>query len=159
VLLLAAGALVLMVRADRLSGVVGGIGLAAVIFLAAALAGRFEGLLPWALVLAGAAYAAFLVIRGSTIDAYAPIYGAGLLLVAELAYWSMEHRRASPPHEGLAVRRGTLVLAGCVGAGGVAGLILAMAELSISGGLWLEALGVAAAVGSVALLARLAREA
>jgi hypothetical protein len=159
VLLLATGALVLMLRADRLSGLVGGVGLASVIFLVAALAGRLGGLLPWALALAGAEYAAFLVIRGSSIDAYAPIYGAGLLLVAELAYWSMERRLASPPREGLAFRRGTLVLAGCVGAGGVSGLILAMAELSIRGGLWLEALGVAAAVGSIALLARLAREA
>jgi hypothetical protein len=45
-----------------------------------------------------------------------------------------------------------------VGAGGVGGLILAMAELSVRGGLWLEALGVAAAVGAIALLARLARQ-
>ena len=147
-----------MFRSDRLSGVVGGVGLAAVLLLVVALAGRFAGLLPWALALAGAEYAAFLEIRGSTIDGYAPIYGAGLLLVAELAYWSMEPRADAPPREGLAFRRGTLVLASCVGAGGVAGLILAIAELSVRGGLWLEALGVAAAVGSIALLARLARQ-
>jgi hypothetical protein len=138
--------------------VVGAIGLLAVVFLAGALAGRFAGLLPWALALAGAAYAGFLVIREGSIDAYAPIYGAGLLLVAELAYWSIERRVPAPPGEGLTFRRGMLVVAGCVGAGGVGALILAVAEVSVRGGLWLEALGVAAAVGSIALLARLARQ-
>jgi hypothetical protein len=147
-----------MLRSDRLGPLVGAIGLAAVVLLAVALVGRFAGLLPWVFALAGAEYAAFLSLRESTVDGYAPIYGAGLLLVAELAYWSIERRVPGPPREGLIFRRATLVVAACVAAGGVGGLILAMAELSVRGGLWLEALGVAAAVGSIALLARLARQ-
>jgi hypothetical protein len=126
------------------------------LLLVAALAGRFAGLIPWAVALAGAEYAAFLLIREGTVDGYAPLYGAGLLLVAELAYWSIE-RHVAGPGEGLAARRATLVLAACLAAGGVGGLILAMAEASVSGGLGLEILGVAAAVGAMALLARLAR--
>jgi hypothetical protein len=146
-----------VLRSDRLGPVVGGVGLVAVLLLAAALAGRLAGLLPWALALAGAEYAAFLLIRERSIDGYAPIYGAGLLLAAELAYWSMEERVPGHPGEGLTFRRTTLVVTGCVAAGGIGGLILAMSEASVSGGLWLEALGVAAAVGALALLARLAR--
>jgi hypothetical protein len=154
---LAVGVLALMLRSDRLGPLVGAIGLVAVLFLVIALVGRKEGLLPWAFVLAGAEYAVFLVIREGSIDGWAPIYGAGLLLVAELAYWSIERRVPGSPGEGLTFRRATLVVAVCVGAGGVGGLILAIAELSVRGGLWLEALGVAAAVGALALLARLAR--
>ena len=148
----------LMLRSDRLGPLVGAIGLGAVLFLVAALVARRAGLLPWAFVLAGAEYAVFLVIRESSIDGWAPVYGAGMLLVAELAYWSIERRVPGAPGEGLTFRRATLLFASCVAAGGVGGLILAMGELSVRGGLWLEALGIAAAVGSIALLARLARQ-
>jgi hypothetical protein len=158
VLVLAGGALALMLRSNRLGPLVGAVGLVAVLFLVVALVGKFAGLLPWALALAGAEYGAFLVIREGSIDGYAPIYAAGLLLVAELAYWSIERHVPGPAGEGLTLRRGSLVLASCVAAGGISGLILAMAELSIHGGLWLEALGVAAAVGAIAVLARLARQ-
>ena len=108
--------------------------------------------------LAGAQYSTFLVIRESSIDAYAPIFGAGLLLVAELAYWSIERRVPGTARRGADFRRGTLLVAACVAAGGIGGLILAMGELSVRGGLWLEMMGVAAAVGAIAILARLARQ-
>ena len=157
-MILLVGALAIMLRSDRFGPLVGAVGLAAVLFLVAALVGRSEGLLPWALALAGAEYAAFLAIREGSIDGWAPIYGAGLLLVAELAYWSFERPVPGPPREGLTFRRATLVTVACVGAGGVGRLILAIAELSVRGGVWLEALGVAAAVGAIAVLARLARQ-
>jgi len=150
-------ALSLMLRSDRFGPLVGAVGLIAVLFLVITLFGRYAGLLPWVVALAGAEYAAFLVIRERSIDSYAPIYGAGLLLVAELAYWSIERRVPGPPGQGLTFRRATLVFAACVAAGGIGGLILAVSEASVNGGLWLEALGVAAAVGALALLARLAR--
>jgi hypothetical protein len=146
-----------MLRADRLGPLVGALGLLAVLLLVLALVTRNPGILPWVLALAGAEYAAFLVIHETSIDGYAPIYAAGLLLVAELAYWSIERRVPGPDGEGLTFRRGSILMAACIAAGGVGGLILAMAELSVRGGLWLEALGVASAVGAIALLARLAR--
>jgi len=147
-----------MVRSDRLGPLVGAIGLGAVLVLVLGLVLRNAGVLPWAVALAGAEYAAFLAIREGSIDGWAPVYGAGLLLVSELAYWAVETPVRGPAGEGLTFRRTTLVVCACVAAGGVGGLILAMAELSVSGGLWLEALGIAAAVGSIALLARLARQ-
>jgi len=153
---LAAGAMTLYVRADRLAPLVGAVGGGAVLVLAAALVARSTDVLPWAVALGGAEYAAFLVIRSGTIDPYAPLYGAGLLLVAELAYWSVE-RHVPSRGEGLTGRRASLVLAASLAAGGLGGLILTMAELSVNGGLALEILGVAAAVGALAVLARLAR--
>jgi hypothetical protein len=135
---------------------VAAVGVPACLFFVVALAARSSGLLPWALALAGAEYAVYLVIQKGTIDASAPVYAAGLLVAAELAYWSLE--RPVPSHEALVPRRISLVLAACLAAGGVGGVILTMAELSISGGLVLEILGVAAAVGALALVATLARE-
>jgi len=146
-----------MLRADRLGPLVGAIGLAGALLLALALLARLGGLVPWAILLAGAEYGAFLAIHETSVDGYAPIYAAGLLLVTELAYWSMEPRVQGAVGEGLTTRRVTLLIAVCVAAGGIGGLILAMSEASVNGGLWLEALGVAAAVGALALLARLAR--
>ena len=132
------------------------VGIAAAVFLLAALAGRWAGLLPWALALAGAEYAVFLVIQQDTIDAYAPLYAAGLLLVAELAYWSVQPLMGSQAEDGLGRRRTSLVVAAVVAAGGIGGVILTMAELSVGGGLGLELLGVAAAVASLAILGVLA---
>lgn len=153
--MLAAGVATLPPRSDRLAPVVAAVGVLALVVLAGALAGRWAGLLPWALALAGAEYASFLVIREGTIDGYAPLYGAGLLLVAELAYWSVE--RGVPTGDGLLLRRASLVAAAVLAAGGLGGVILTMAELSVHGGLGLEILGVAAAVAALAVLARLAR--
>jgi hypothetical protein len=114
---------------------------------------RWGGPLPWAYALAGAAYAGFLFIQGGTIDGIAPLYGAAVLFSAELAYWSLER----PIHGSLPGRRASLVVAACLAGGGIGGLVLAASELSVSGGLGLEILGVAAAVASLALIARLAR--
>lgn len=154
--MLAGGGATLPFRADRLVPLVAAVAGAAVLLLLAGLAGRWSGLLPWALALGGAAYAAFLVIDQSAIDAYAPIYGAGLLVVAELSYWSIE-RGVGGEGEGLGSRRVALIAAAVLVAGGIGGLILTMAELSVSGGLGLELLGVAAAIAALAVIGVLAR--
>jgi hypothetical protein len=143
-------------RIDRLVVVAAVLGAAAVIMLLLGLVGGWPGLVPWALVLCGAEYAAFLVIRGESIDAYAPLYGVGLLLAAELAYWALEPR-ISGAEPGLLARRITLIAATCLAAGGVGGLVLSASEVVFHGGLLLEAFGVAAAVGALLLLARMAR--
>lgn len=143
-------------RVDRLEVLVAVLGAAAVLVLLLALVGGWSGLVPWALVLCGGEYAAFLVIRRESIDAYAPLYGVGLLLAGELAYWALEPR-TSGAEPGLLARRITLIAATCLAAGGVGGLVLSASEVVFHGGLLLEAFGVAAAVGALLLLARLAR--
>lgn len=143
-------------RADKLVVLVALLGVVAVLGLLLALLARWTALVAWALAFCGAEYAVFLVVRGGSIDAYAPLYGAGLLFVAELAYWALEPE-TSGGESGLLGRRVSLVAATCLVAAGVGGLVLSVSELVVHGGLLLEAFGVAAAVAALLLLARMAR--
>lgn len=143
----------LAVRADRLGPLLSAAGALAAALLLLGLVFRRAGPLPWAYVSAGAGYAGFLFIQGGGIDPIAPLYGPGLLLSAELAYWSLEQPVYGMPRE----RRAGLILAACLAGGGIGGLILTFAEASVHGGLGLEVLGVAAAVAALSLIARLAR--
>jgi hypothetical protein len=132
--------------------VVGALGL---LLLVLALSVRLPSLVAWALGLLGAEYAAALFLRSETIDALAPLFATGLLFVGELAYWSLELHL--PVARGAASRRiGRLILLGLVG-GGIAALVLAFSEIAQSGGLGLEAIGVVATGGAIALVALLAR--
>jgi hypothetical protein len=97
------------------------------------------------LALAVAAYAAALVERDE-FDPRAPLVAAALLLAAELAYTSIE-----PP----ARRVWPFSLLAVVGAAGVAALLLAAAGVG-SGRVRDLVLGVVAAAGALALVARLA---
>jgi len=143
----------LTLRAERLGAALSAAGALAVALLLLGLMLRSAGPLPWAYTFAGAGYAGFLFIQGGGIDPIAPLYGAALLLSAELAYWSLER----PVHGALRERRVGLILGACLAGGGIGGLILTFAEVSVRGGLGLEILGVAAAVAALSLIARLAR--
>ena len=135
--------------------VVAGVGGFAAILLLLALALRLPNLVAWAIASAGGTYAVSLLLTGGTIDGFAPLYAVGLLLVAELAYWSLELHVPSEP--GIVARRaGRLALLLLV-SGGASALVLAVSELAAEGGLELEALGVAALGGALALVAVLLR--
>lgn len=112
--------------------------------------------MPLALALVGGAYAAALLLADGGVDGAAPLVAAGALLVAELAYWATAPRAV--PAATLLLRR-QLVTAGalavvslCLGT-----LLLLVGGTSVRGGLPLEALGVAAAIAALAVVARLAR--
>ena len=144
-------------RAGRLELVVAAVGLLGVLLLLVALAGQLPAVVAWAVALLGAAYATALLLRGGTIDGLAPVVAVGLLLTAELAYWSLEPHL--PSDRGIARRRAQrLALLALVG-GGVSALVLAASEAAGRGGLGLEALGVAAAAGALAVVAWLSRSA
>jgi hypothetical protein len=106
------------------------------------------------LVLLGAEYAGFFLVRDSTVDQRAPLYGAGFLVVAELAFAAME-RRAAGTRE-LALFRVIALVALAVAAVALGAAVLAVAALPAGGGVALHAVGVAAAVVLVVLLGRLA---
>jgi hypothetical protein len=130
----------------------GGAGL---VTLGLALALRLPGVLPWGLAALGTEYAIALLLRGERVDSVAPLYGAGLFLLAELAYWSLETPVRLDP--GLAIlRAGRLGIVTLV-AGGASAFVLAVSELATHGGLLLEGLGVAALGAALALVAALAR--
>lgn len=123
--------------------------------LAAALALRTPGLIAPAVVLLGGEYAGLFLVRTGTVDVRAPLYGALFLLVAELAFAALE-LRAGTPDPGLLARRAAILAALALGGVLLGAVVLAAATLPVRGGLALEAVGVAAAVGLLVLLGRLA---
>jgi hypothetical protein len=129
------------------------LGVGGAVALVVALAGRWQELLPWAISLLGAQYAASLLIRGGGIDALAPFYAAGLLVTAELAYWALER---GPAARAIVVSRVGALLALALGAAGVGTALLAASEGSGDGGILLQLLGLAAAAAAVGLVTSLA---
>lgn len=115
--------------------------------------------LPWGLALLGAAYVVAVLERPPGLDPLAPAFGAGLLLAAELAYWSLDARAPARRDPGLQRRRAVRV-AGVVGAAFVLDVCVAVGAAVgglAGGGLLLSLLGMAAAVGTLAVAAALAR--
>ena len=127
------------------------------VVLLAGLALRWSGALTVAIVLLGAQQAVRLAIGDDVLDEWAPLVGAGLLLTAELAWWSIEPRVPAWTQKGLALRRLTVVLLMCLLGAGVGAAMLVAAGSSLSGGVPLELVGILAATGAVALVAHVAR--
>jgi hypothetical protein len=137
----------------RLPQVVAVVGALGWTLVAVALVGRWPSLLPWGLAGVGASYAAFVGLRSGSVDPRAPVLAAGLFVAAELGYWSLEPLDARPERIVLVRRLLFLAVAG-VGAALVGSLLL-VAGAGVSGGLALEAVGVLAAVLTLALVTAL----
>jgi hypothetical protein len=112
---------------------------------------------PWALLLLGTAYTGSLYLPDRGIDTHAPLVAAGFLLLAELAYWSLELRTPIGPEPGMLPRRTLTVIAAALGALVVAGIAIAATAIDVGGGLLADLLGVVAAVAAIAVVARLAQ--
>jgi hypothetical protein len=141
-------------EADSLRGLLAGGGVAATLAIAVACLLRRPRLTVAGLVLLGAEYTGFFLVRGSTVDQRAPLYGAGFLLVAELAFAAIE-RRVVGSRELALLRMVTLAALG-LAAVALGTLVLAFAAIPAGGGLVLHAVGVVAAVTVVVLLGQLA---
>jgi len=123
--------------------------------LALGLALRAPTAVAWSLLLLGAEYGAWLAGRGAEVDTRAPLYAAGLLLTAELAFDGLERSAVRPESE--VVARRSLQLAGlALAAITVAAAVLAAATIPVRGSVALTALGVLAATLVLVLVARLA---
>jgi hypothetical protein len=117
---------------------------------------RWSTTIPWSILLAGGGY---LLARdgNSVVDGWAAAIGVLLLLAAELASWSIEHD-ARIKAEAALVRRRIATLSALVAAALLINfMLLAAAGVSASSGVLLAAVGVAAAVASVAVVLRLLR--
>ena len=134
--------------------VVGGIAAAAWLLLLFALVGGWGFVIAWALVGFGAEYALFLRLRSAAVDARALFVAGGLVLVAELAFWTIL-RAQSTPERNVALRSLLALLGSAVAAMVVAGVVLVAAG-SVRSGLALEALGVLGAALVVAAVVRIA---
>jgi hypothetical protein len=133
------------------------VGGAAVFLLVVGLVLGRTAAVPWAVAGLGVAYAA--TLSGEDLDGRVPLYAAGLLLTAELAYWSLELRKGAPDEPGMALRRLIGLLVAAVVALVAGSLLIAVAHVPLRGGLVVEAVGVAAAIGALAMLALAARRA
>lgn len=139
-----------------LASVGGSLAAAGAVCLAAAVLLRLPAAVPWAVALAGAGY-----LVGRThhhvVDGWAALVGAGLLLGAELASWSIDHDRRIREERAVVVRHAAMVAALVSASAVVAFVLVGVAAVSLSAGLALTAVGVAAAVASVSVVLRLVR--
>jgi hypothetical protein len=135
--------------------------LAGGVALAVLLAGlllRWSAALAVGVALLGAQQATRLALGPEAVDEATPLVATGLLLVAELAWWSVEPRVPAWTQGGVLVRRlGTLVLS-CAAALFVSALVVVAGGAPVSGGTALELVGVVAAAGALAVLALVARK-
>jgi hypothetical protein len=130
--------------------------LATALVVIGALSGRPGWIAP-GLVLLGAEYTISLFLPDEGVDGAAPLYAAGFVLVAELAFWSCELRTPIPAEPGILARRAVLVTAIAVAALPAGALVLAATAIRVGGGVGLDAVGVLAAAAALLLVARLAR--
>ena len=144
-------------RVPSFAALVAAIGAFGAVLLAFVLVRRTDDLLPWALAVLAVAYTISLFVHGAAVDEAAPLVAAGLLLCGELAAWSLDERYAIAAERAVVLRRalalGALVLAGL----GASAAVVAFTASSAGNGLAWTALGAAAAVLVVGVVARLAR--
>jgi len=131
---------------------------AAFLVLVAAIVLGWSGLVPLAAALAGGLYGVELAIADAPLDVVAPAVAAGLLLSAELAYWSLEERVHWRGEPGDGLRRVALVALLAVSALLVAAVLLVLVDAVRARGLALDLLGAAAATMALATLLVAARE-
>ncbi|MEP6909146.1 MAG: hypothetical protein ABI896_01795 [Actinomycetota bacterium] len=121
------------------------------------LVARSGALLGWGLAALGGEFAVLFAAEGRVLDEFTPLYAGAFFLVAELGFWSIERRVPAWSEPGLVERRLAYLAGSSLGAGVVAGLVLVVAASSGGGGVALEAIGVVAAIGALALVGVLVR--
>jgi len=151
------GAIPVARGSDSVQSVGARVAAVSLVVLVAALVLGWSPLVPVAIATAGGLYGAQLLVDGATLDAAAPLLAAGLLLVAELAYWSLEesYRVAGDPGDGL--RHAAFVAVLAVGALLLCGILLALVEAVQAEGLALDVLGALAASAVLAAVVLAAR--
>jgi hypothetical protein len=109
------------------------------------------------IVLLGAEQAVRLTVGPARADEWTPLYAAGFLLCAELAWWSIEPRVPAFSEPRVLINRVTVVAGCCTGAALLAALVVLAAGVPLEGGVALELVGVLAAAAAVAVVAVVAR--
>ena len=134
------------------------VAIVALLALFAALVRGWAPLLPSALVLLGALYGAQLAIDDAQVDIAAPLVATGLVLVAELGYWSLEEREQVTGEPGDSLRRLAFVALLALGTLVVTASLLALVDAVRAGGLALDLLGAAAAAVALVAIVLAARD-
>jgi hypothetical protein len=129
----------------------------ALMFLASGLGARSGLAVGWGLAALGGEYAVLFAAHGPALDEQTPVYAGAFVFVAELAFWSIERRVPAWSEPGLVERRLAYLGGVSAGAAFIAALVLVVASASGGGGVALEAIGVAATIGALAVVAALVR--
>lgn len=133
------------------------IGGASLLALVVGLSLRWSAALACSVAALGAQQAVRLALGPDAVDPWAPLYAGGMLLGAELAWWSIEPRVPVSAEPGLATRRLASVLVVCACGSVLAALVVLAAGAPLSGGVALELVGVLAAAGALAVVVTVAR--
>ena len=123
----------------------------------AALVIGWSPFVPVSLALLGALYATQLRVDDAQLDGSAAVFAAGLVVTAELGYWSLEERVRIETEPGEWLRRLAFVALLGVGSALVAEALLVLADAVHANGLGADVTGAAAAalvLVGIALLAR-----
>ena len=129
----------------------------ALVALVAAIMLGWSPLVPASIVVVGGVYAAQLAIDDASLDSAAPAFAAGLLMTAELAYWSLEERDGARGEEGAGLRHAAFVAGLGVATLLVASLLLALVDAVRTQGLAVDLLGAAAAAAALFAIVLAAR--
>jgi hypothetical protein len=144
-----------VLAAGRLVGIAALAGSVAALVLLAGIVLGAGSLVGAGLVLLGLDYGASLATKSGTAGYGVVPYAAGLVLAAELAYWSLE-----APREWALVRRRALLVAALAGASSaVAALVVAVASASSGRSVVFELIAFAGAIATLALVAWLSASA
>lgn len=127
--------------------------------LVAALVLGWTALVPVALGALGGWYGLQLAVDDAPLDLAAPLVAAGLVVTAELAYWSLEETERVEGEAGQTWRRLAYVAALAFGTFVVSALLLALVDGVRAGGLAIDLLGAAAAAAALVAIALAARRA
>ena len=122
---------------------------AGLVVLLAALVLGWSPLIPVAIVLVAGDYAAQLTIDDARLDSAAPAFAGGLLVTAELAYWSLEERSDVRGEPGAGFRHAAFLAGLGVATILVASLLLALVDAVRTRGLAIDLLGSAAAAAAL----------
>jgi hypothetical protein len=129
----------------------------ALVVLTAGLVLNVAASVPLAIGLLGTEYVLILGVETDALDTRAPLVAGALLAVAELAYWSLELRASVVDEPGTYLRRIAVLASIVLGVVAIGIGALALVEVVSAGGVAIDILGAAAALGALALLALAAR--
>lgn len=113
----------------------------------------------WGVGLLGAAFLVRLQLDPTATTPWTPLVAAGLLLVAELGFWSHELDGANTAGARRPWGRALGLILIAAGSAALCELVLDLSASAPLSGTWVLVLGVAAALGMLGILLRLARRA
>ena len=142
---------------DSLQGASVRLSVVGIVALVAAVVLGWPSLIAASIVLMGSVYAAQLAIDDAGLDSAAPVFAAGVLVTAELAYWSLEERERVRGDAGDGLRHAAFVAGLGVAALLVASVLLALVDAISTRGLAVDLLGAAAAAAALFAVVIVAR--